>query len=148
MKKIIAAMLAICMIISLGAVPASAFSICLNWPDWSKAKEWQAALPNQEASGEPGEAEETETPEESEPAEEYIIRYDANGGYFWSQYASPAITSTKKYTVTAGNTHKLISAPQRSCYTFQGWADADGNLYQPGDQITPTGDLALSAQWK
>ena len=152
MKKTIAMLLAACMTVCLIAAPASAAGIKISWPDWKSIYDWFYHQPAEsEAPVETDEAEapvETGAPEETAPAEEYTIRYDANGGYFWSQYASPAISSIKKYTVTAGGTHKIISAPQRTCYTFAGWMDEDGNLHQPGDKITPTGDLSLKAQWR
>ena len=151
MKKIITILLAVCTTACLIAAPASAAGIKISWPDWQSIYDWFCHLPAESEETEPPaesvEPEEPEEPEETAPAEEYTIRYDANGGYFWSQYASPAISSIKKYTVTAGGTHKIISAPQRTCYTFAGWMDEDGNLYQPGDKITPTGDLSLKAKW-
>ena len=157
MKKTIAVLLAVCMAASLLAVPAFASSPGWDWSDYlGRWKYWfsqaQAETPAEseapEVPAESVEPDEPEEPEETAPAEEYTIRYDANGGYFWSQYASPAISSIKKYTVTAGGTHKIISAPQRTCYTFAGWMDEDGNLYQPGDLITPEENLSFKAQWK
>ena len=138
MKKRITTLLAICLLVSILAVPASAaapdgwtgwFS-GFNWPDWF------CQLPEQ-----------TE-PAEQEAAQEYTIRYDANGGYWWSQYASPAISNSKKYTVEAGEVHKIISAPIRTGYTFQGWEAPDGSVYQPGEKITPTESMTLKAIWK
>lgn len=137
MKKLITALLAICLLVGLLAVPVSAaapdgwtgwFSD-FNWPDWFY-----------------------QPPEQTEPAEpdvaqEYTIRYDANGGYWWSQYASPAISNSKKYTVEAGEIHKIISAPIRTGYTFQGWEAPDGSVYQPGDKITPTENMTFKAIW-
>ena len=152
MKKTIAMLLAACMTVCLIAAPASAACIKISWPDWQSIYDWFCHLPAESEETEPPaesvEPAEPEEPEETAPAEEYTIRYDANGGYFWSQYASPAISSIKKYTVTAGGTHKIISAPQRTCYTFAGWMDEDGNLHQPGDLITPEENLSFKAQWK
>ena len=157
MKKTIAVLLAVCMAASLLAVPAFAASPGWDWSDYfSRWKSWvtkeqepeiPAAQDAPEAPVESEAPEETEVPEETEPVVEYTIRYDANGGYFWSQYASPAISNSKSYKVAAGDTHKVISAPRRTSYTFAGWMDEDGNLHQPGDKITPTGDLSLKAQW-
>lgn len=157
MKKIIAMLLAVVLTVSALSVPASAASPGWDWSDYvSRWKSWftqvqeaetPAASEVPEAPAESAATEESEVPEETEPVVEYTIRYDANGGYWWSQYASPAISNSKSYKVTAGNTHKVISAPQRTSYTFGGWEDADGNLYQPGDKITPTRDLALKARW-
>ena len=138
MKKIITTMLTICLLVSLLAVPVSAadpdgwtgwFS-GFNWPDWFCQP-----------------PEQTE-PAEPEAAQEYTIRYDANGGYWWSQYASPAISNSKKYTVEAGEIHKIISAPIRTGYTFQGWEAPDGSVYQPGEKITPTENMTFNAIWK
>ena len=158
MKKTIAVLLAVCMAASLLAVPAFAASPGWDWSDYfSRWKSWvtkeqepeiPAAQDAPEAPVESEAPEETEVPEETEPVVEYTIRYDANGGYFWSQYASPAISNTKTYHKTAGESHTIIKAPQRTSYTFCGWADGDGNLYQPGDLITPEENLSFKAQWK
>ena len=96
----------------------------------------------------PTESEVPEEPEETEPAEEYTIRYDANGGYWWSQYASPAISNSKKYTVEAREVHKIISAPIRTGYTFHGWEAPDGSVFQPGEKITPTENMTFIAIWR
>ena len=137
MKKRIITLLAICLLVSLLAVPASAAAPdCwtdwfpgFNWPDWFYQP------PEQTEQAEP------------EAAQEYTIRYDANGGYWWSQYASPAISNIKSYTVEAGEIHKIISAPIRTCYTFHGWEAPDGTVYQPGEKITPTESMTLKAVW-
>lgn len=85
---------------------------------------------------------------EAQPAE-YKIHYDCNGGYFWSQYASPAISNTQTVTVEEGKTHTIYSAPQRNaCYTFVGWKAADGTIYQPKEKIVVTQDLSLTAMWE
>ena len=142
MKKFIVTLLAVCLIAVILVVPVSAassdgWSFDWNWHNWF---DW---LPTQEEQ-----APESEQ-EDSEPVEtqEYTIRYDANGGYWWSQYASPAISNSKKYTVEAGEVHKIISAPIRTGYTLKGWKDADGNIYQPGDKITPTENMSFKAVW-
>lgn len=137
MKKLITNLLAICLLAGLLAVPVSAaapdgwtgwFS-GFNWPDWFCQP-----------------PEHTE-PAEPEAAQEYTIRYDANGGYWWSQYASPAISNIKSCTVEAGKVHTIIIAPIRTCYTFQGWKAPDGTVYQPGEKITPTESMTLKAVW-
>lgn len=152
MKKIITILLAVCMTACLIAAPASAAGIKISWPDWQSIYDWFCHLPAESEETEPPaesvEPDEPEEPEETAPAEEYTIRYDANGGYFWSQYASPAISNSKSYKVTAGNTHKVISAPQRTCYTFAGWMDEDGSVYHAGDVITPTKSMAMKAIWE
>lgn len=148
MKKTIAVLLAVVLIASALAVPAFAASPGWDWSDYlGRWKSWVTQEQEPEAPAESEAPAETEVPEETEPVVEYTIRYDANGGYFWSQYASPAISNTKTYHKPAGESHTIIKAPQRTSYTFAGWADGDGNLYQPGEKITPTGDLSLKAQW-
>ena len=118
MKKIITILLAVCMAASLIAAPASAAGIKISWPDWQSIYDWFCHLPAESEEPEPPaesvEPDEPEEPEETAPAEEYTIRYDANGGYFWSQYASPAISKTKTYHKTAGESHTIIKAPQRT----------------------------------
>ena len=137
MKKLITTLLAICLLVSLLAVPASAaapgdwtgwFS-GFNWPDWFYQP-----------------PEQTE-PAEPEAAQEYTIRYDANGGYWWSQYASPAIRDSKKCVVDAGESHTLIAGPIRTGYTFIGWKTELGDVLKAGDTITPKEDMKLKAVW-
>ena len=137
MKKRIITLLAICLLAGLLAVPVSAAAPG-DWTGWFSGFVWPEWF--------------YQPPEQTEPAEpdvaqEYTIRYDANGGYWWSQYASPAISNSKKYTVEAGEIHKIISAPIRTGYTFQGWEAPDGSVYQPGDKITPTENMTFKAIW-
>lgn len=148
MKKLTTTLLAICLLVSLLTVPASAaapgdwsgwFS-GFNWPDWFYQ-------PPEQPAPEPEPEQQEPEPEEPEAAQEYTIRYEANGGYWWSQYASPAISNSKKHTVEAGEVHKIISAPIRTGYTFQGWEAPDGSVYQPGEKITPTESVTLKALW-
>ena len=136
MKKLITTMLAICLIVSLLAVPASAAAPD-GWTGWFSGFTWPEWFYNALEQTEP----------EPVEAEEYTIRYDANGGYWWSQYASPAISNSKKYTVEAGEIHKIISAPIRTGYTFHGWEAPDGSVYQPGEKITPTENMTFKAVW-
>lgn len=95
------------------------------------------------------------TPAPTEPASteatktKYTIRYDANGGYFYSTYASPSVYSTTSVTVEEGKTHTILSAAKRNtCYTFAGWQADDGTIYQPGEKIVVTQNLSLKAVWK
>ena len=136
MKKLIITLLTISLLVSLLAVPASAASLD-GWTGWFSGFTWPEWFDN--------------TPEQTEPepveAEEFTVRYDANGGYWWSQYASPAISNSKKYTVEAGEVHKIISAPIRTGYTFQGWEAPDGSVYQPGEKITHTENMTFKAIW-
>lgn len=152
MKKLITTMLAICLLVSLLAVPASAAAPG-DWSGWFSGFNWLDWFYQQPEEPEQIEQEVTEPEyEESDPevvyeAEEFVIRYDANGGYWWSQYASPAISNSKKYTVEAGEVHKIISAPIRTGYTFQGWEAPDGSVCQPGEKITPTENMTFKAIW-
>ena len=142
MKKLITTLLAICLLISLLAVPASAaapgdwsdwFS-GFNWPDWFYQNSEEQEKIEQEAT-------------EPEEAEEFVIRYDANGGYWWSQYASPAICDSKECVVDAGESHTLIAGPIRTCYTFIGWETELGDVLKAGDTITPKENMKLKAVW-
>lgn len=89
-------------------------------------------------------------PEATTVTEETVrVTYDCDGGFFWNSNASPAMSATKTFDVAAGETHTVISGkPTRGGYTFSGWYDAEGNHYQPGDDITPTADMVLKAIWK
>lgn len=145
MKKFIVTLLAVCLIAVTLVAPVSAassdgWSFDWNWHNWF---DWLPTQEEQAPESEPPEQEDSEPVE----AQEYTIRYDANGGYWWSQYASPAISNIKSYTVEAGEIHKIISAPIRTCYTFQGWEAPDGTVYQPGEKITPTESMTLKAVW-
>lgn len=140
MKKRIITLLAICLLVSLLAVPVSAAAPD-GWTGWFSGFVWPEWFYQPPDQAEP-------EPEEPEAAQEYTIRYDANGGYWWSQYASPAISNSKKYTVEAGEVHKIIRAPIRTGYTFQGWEAPDGSVYQPGEKITLTENMTLKAIWK
>ena len=152
MKKFITTLLAICLLVSILAVPASAAAPG-DWSGWFSGFNWLDWFYQQPEEQEQIEQETTEPEyEETSPKvvyeeEEFVIRYDANGGYWWSQYASPAISNIKSYTVEAGEIHKIISAPIRTCYTFQGWKAPDGTIYQPGEKITPTESMTFKAIW-
>ena len=152
MKKLITTLLTLCLLVSLLAVPASAaapgdwtgwFS-GFNWLDWFYQQPEEQEQIEQEAT-EP-EYEET-SPEVVYEAEEFVIRYDANGGYWWSQYASPAIRDSKKCVVDAGESHTLIAGPIRTGYTFIGWKTELGDVLKAGDTITPKEDMKLKAVW-
>ena len=152
MKKLITTLLAICLLVSLLAVPASAaapgdwtgwFSV-FNWPDWFYQQPEEQEQIEQEVT-EP-ECEESES-EVVYEAEEFVIRYDANGGYWWSQYASPAIRDSKKCVVDAGESHTLIAGPIRTGYTFIGWKTELGDVLKAGDTITPKENMKLKAVW-
>ncbi len=72
----------------------------------------------------------------------YAISYNANGG-------SGAPNSQSVY---ANISYKLSSTkPTRTGYTFLGWstsASATTASYQPGQSVTPNGNLALYAVWR
>ena len=71
----------------------------------------------------------------------YSVSYDANGGE-----GTPATEHIYKGdTAYASNT-----VPTKSGYSFAGWKDADGNVYQPGDVITEDIEkpYVLTAVWK
>ena len=152
MKKFITSVLVVCLIITIIAIPASAATFDysdLKWSwDWSSVIEWLGDYGDGESHENPSTETDNSEIEEAEPVvAEYTIRYDANGGYWWSQYASPAISNIKSCTVEAGKVHTIIRAPIRTCYTFQGWKAPDGSVYQPGEKITPTESMTLKAVW-
>lgn len=152
MKKFITSVLVVCLIITIIAIPASAATFDysdLKWSwDWSSVIEWLGDYGDGESHENPSTETDNSEIEEAEPVvTEYTVRYDANGGYWWSQYASPAISNIKSYTVEAGEIHKIISAPIRTCHTFHGWEAPDGSVYQPGEKITPTENMTLKAVW-
>ena len=142
MKKFITTLLAICLLVSLLAVPASAVAPD-GWTGWFSGFTWPEWFYQPPEQTEPAEPE----PEEPEAAQEYTIRYDANGGYWWSQYASPAIRDSKKCVVDAGESHTLIAGPIRTCYTFIGWKTELGDVLKAGDTIIPKEDMTLKAVW-
>lgn len=152
MKKLITTLLAICLLVSLLAVPASA-AVPGDWTGWFSGFTWPDWLYHQPEEPEQIEQEVTEPEcEESESevvyeAEEFVIRYDANGGYWWSQYASPAIRDSKKCVVDAGESHTLIAGPIRTGYTFIGWKTELGDVLKAGDTITPKENMKLKAVW-
>ena len=142
MKKLITTLLAICLLVSLLAVPASAVAPD-GWTGWFSGFTWPEWFYQPPEQTEPAEPE----PEEPEAAQEYTIRYDANGGYWWSQYASPAIRDSKQCVVDAGESHTLIAGPIRTCYTFIGWKTELGDVLKAGDTIIPKEDMTLKAVW-
>lgn len=139
MKKLITTLLAICLLVSLLVVPASAAAPG-DWTGWFSGFNWLDWFYQPPEQAEP-------EPEEPEVTQEYTIRYDANGGYWWSQYASPAIRDSKKCVVDAGESHTLIAGPIRTGYTFIGWKTELGDVLKAGDTITPKEDMKLKAVW-
>ena len=148
MKKSIVTLLAVCLIAVILVVPVSAassdgWSFDWNWHNWHNWFDWLPTQEEQAPESEPPEQEDSEPVE----AQEYTIRYDANGGYWWSQYASPAIRDSKKCVVDAGESHTLIAGPIRTGYTFIGWKTELGDVLNAGDTITPKEDMKLKAVW-
>ena len=155
MKKFIVTLLAVCLIAIILVVPVSASTLDNNdwkWSwDWNNVIDWfENHVKSEVNDTPPTETEEPKEPEieEAEPVvEEYTIRYDANGGYWWSQYASPAIRDSKKCVVDAGESHTLIAGPIRTGYTFIGWKTDLGDVLKAGDTITPKENMKLKAVW-
>ena len=75
------------------------------------------------------------------PAVEYAVTFDAN--------AEDAEGSMDVMSVSAGTSLTLAAnAFARPGYEFDGWVDADGNVYADQAEVTPDADLVLYAQWK
>lgn len=55
--------------------------------------------------------------------------------------------TVKEKDVADGDTFTLPAAPSDSTQTFEGWL-VGANLKQPGEDITITGDIIITAQWK
>lgn len=70
----------------------------------------------------------------------YTVTYDLNGGDANGKDYSPV-------TVDSGTEVIVKGAPARDGYTFNGWSDGT-NTYQPGDVLTVTGNITLTAQWR
>lgn len=71
----------------------------------------------------------------------YSISYSANGGS--GAPSSQGVYYGVSYTLSS-------TRPTRTGYTFLGWATSDSATiaeYQPGDSVTPNGNLALYAVW-
>jgi len=68
----------------------------------------------------------------------YEVTYNLDGG------TGDDTAQTKQYNVSL----TLHSAPTKEGYTFAGWKDANGTIYQAGDPYTGNADLALTAQWE
>lgn len=68
----------------------------------------------------------------------YTVTYDDNDGT-----TQGAPTSAGYYF----RSYTIADAPERDGYTFTGWKDDNGDVYQAGDEITLKKDLKLVAQW-
>ncbi len=70
----------------------------------------------------------------------YTVTYDLNGG-------NGAVDETYDPVRMAPKTNITVKkAPIRSGYTFNGWSTG-ATICQPGDVLTVTGDITLTAQW-
>lgn len=74
----------------------------------------------------------------------YSVTYDVNGGS-WADGEEP--TNTNQHANTTVTATENI--PTREGYSFRGWKDGDGNLYEAGATVTTaiTGPIVLTAQW-
>lgn len=72
----------------------------------------------------------------------YTLSYNLNGGSgsFGSQTSGS--TTASSWTTTVKSTK-----PTKEGYTFTGWYGSDGNTYQPGNSITLSSNVTLTAQW-
>ena len=71
----------------------------------------------------------------------YTVTYDLNGG---------RATGGENYDpeqVKPGTLYKVKAEPRRAGYTFGGWVDGSGNVYQAGQELTINADLKLTARW-
>ena len=71
----------------------------------------------------------------------YTVTYDLNGGDAnGKDYSTVTVDSGEKVTAK--------DAPVRNGYAFTGWSGSDGKDYHPGDVLTVTGNITLTAQWR
>ena len=75
-----------------------------------------------------------------EPLPTYTVSYNLNKGTGASGVDYDPITTITGKTVT------VKAAPVKSGYVFDGYT-FDGKIYKPGDVITVTRDVVLTAQW-
>lgn len=80
----------------------------------------------------------TWTPVITPPDPEYKVTVDPANG---EDKTETTVKENGEFTVPAAPT-----APEGK--EFDGWKGSDGKDYKPGDKITVTGDLTLTAQWK
>lgn len=75
------------------------------------------------------------------PAKEYTVTYKAG---------SSTATGTMNPVTVAENTDYTVLANgfTNDGYTFKGWKLDNGTIVQPGDTITVTEDVTLTAQWE
>lgn len=73
----------------------------------------------------------------------YTVAYNTDGGIFE--------TAPENQLYYYGNTVTAISnVPTKEGYRFVGWKDAEGNVIQPGEEVTAsiTAPITLTAQWE
>lgn len=70
-------------------------------------------------------------------ANEYNVTYDANGG-------SVSVTGAK---VLYGSDY-VMPIPEKTGYTFKGWADPNGKIIEQTDAWSVANDVALKAVWE
>ena len=73
----------------------------------------------------------------------YNVSYDANGGAFVNAPAAQVYYYGNSVTA-------IEDTPTREGYRFMGWQDANGNLIQPGAEVTAsiTAPITLTAKWE
>lgn len=71
-------------------------------------------------------------------AKDHVITFNANGGTGTMENQSVPLGKSAELSK---NTFTYAG------YTFAGWKDAAGTSYTDGQTVTPTADMALSAQW-
>jgi uncharacterized repeat protein (TIGR02543 family) len=70
----------------------------------------------------------------------YTVTFNKNGG---DTEASPSV---KKVTPPATTIDTLPAPPKRQGYTFEGWKDWNGDIFNENTQVTK--DIIVYAQWK
>ncbi len=68
----------------------------------------------------------------------YKVSYDLMGGT--GDFPAEAVDFNSTVTLNSGR-------PVKSDLLFEFWKDENGNAYNPGDTITPTGNMTLKAYW-
>ena len=75
------------------------------------------------------------------PVQKYTVSYDLNGGVGADGETYDAVEVVKDSVV------KAKKAPTKDGYVFKGWSDGK-NTYQPGDAVSVTANITLTAQWE
>ena len=73
----------------------------------------------------------------------YSVTYDANGGNF-------AVAPQKQVYYDGAAVTAITDVPTKTGYRFLGWEDGNGNLIQPGKNVTAAIDktITLTAKWE